>query len=50
VRVIHELSTQAMLAEFDSVTPEALQRRLDYLATEEPIANEFSNRFLAQGY
>ena len=50
VRAVHERSIEAMHEEFDSVTPEALQRRLQFLRDLEPLANEYSNRLLAQPY
>ena len=49
-RAVHERSIEAMFEEFDSVSPEAFQRRLQYLRDLEPIANEYSNRLLALPY
>lgn len=49
-RIVRDRSIEAMHEEFDSVTPEAYERRLAYLQHEEPIANEFANRFLALPY
>ncbi|NYJ08062.1 FAD-dependent monooxygenase [Petropleomorpha daqingensis] len=49
-RAVHERSIESMLEEFDSVTPEAFQRRLQFLRDLEPIANEYSNRLLALPY
>lgn len=49
-RAVHDRSIESMHEEFDSVTPEALERRLRFLAEQEPIANEYANRLLAQPY
>ena len=50
VRAVHERSQETMYQEFDSVSPEALHRRLEFLRTQEPLANEYANRLLAQPY
>ena len=50
VRAVHERSIESMFEEFDSVTPEAFQRRLEFLRHQEPLANEYANRLLAQPY
>jgi 2-polyprenyl-6-methoxyphenol hydroxylase-like FAD-dependent oxidoreductase len=49
-RAVHERSIESMFEEFDSVTPEAFQARLQFLRDLEPIANEYSNRLLALPY
>ena len=49
-RAVHERSIEAMFEEFDSVSPEAFQRRLQYLRDLQQIANEYSNRLLALPY
>lgn len=50
VKAVQDRSIESMLEEFDSATPEALQRRYDWLRHDEPIANEYANRLLAQPY
>lgn len=50
VRAIRDRSIEAMHEEFDSVTPDALKRRNEFLRHDEPIANEYVNRLLAQPY
>jgi 2-polyprenyl-6-methoxyphenol hydroxylase-like FAD-dependent oxidoreductase len=49
-RAVHERSIESMHEEFDSVTPDAFQRRLQFLRDLEPIANEYANRLLALPY
>lgn len=49
-RAIHDRSIEAMWEEFDSVSPEALERRLNFLRFQEPIAQEYGNRLLAEPY
>ncbi|WP_439593778.1 FAD-dependent monooxygenase [Microbacterium sp.] len=46
VRAVHDRSIESMNEEFDSVTPETFQRRIEFLAHDEPIANEYANRLL----
>lgn len=50
VRAVRDRSMESMEQEFDTLTPEALQRRFDWLRHDEPIANEYSNRLLGQPY
>ncbi|GAB3612918.1 Rossmann-fold NAD(P)-binding domain-containing protein [Humibacter ginsengisoli] len=50
VRAVHDRSMEAMKEEFDSVTPETYQRRVEFLINDEPIANEYSNQLLARPY
>jgi hypothetical protein len=46
VRAVHDRSIESMNEEFDSVTPETFRRRIEFLAHDEPIANEYANRLL----
>lgn len=50
VRAVRDRSIEAMHEEFDSVTPEAFERRLNFLVHHEPTANEYANRLLAMPY
>lgn len=50
VRAVRDRSMESMYQEFDTLTDEALQRRYAWLRHDEPIANEYSNRLLAQPY
>lgn len=50
VRAVRDRSMEAMAEEFDTVTPEALQRRYEWLRHDEPLANEYANRLLGQPY
>lgn len=50
VRAVHDRSIEAMHEEFDSVSPEAFERRLRFLAHEEMIANEYAARLFWQPY
>jgi 2-polyprenyl-6-methoxyphenol hydroxylase-like FAD-dependent oxidoreductase len=50
VRAVQDRSIEAMVEEFDSVTPEALQRRYEWLRYDEQLANEYSNQLLALPY
>jgi 2-polyprenyl-6-methoxyphenol hydroxylase-like FAD-dependent oxidoreductase len=50
VKTIFDLSLSLMREEFDSATPEALERRLAYLRNEEPAANDFVHRILETEY
>ena len=50
VKTVWDLSLQLMHEEFDSATPEALERRLAYLVNEEPAANDYVHRVLESEY
>ena len=50
VKTIWDLSLSLMHEEFDSATPEALERRLAYLVNEEPAANDYVHRVLETEY
>jgi 2-polyprenyl-6-methoxyphenol hydroxylase-like FAD-dependent oxidoreductase len=50
VRAVHERSMESMLEEFDSTTPETLERRINFIVNQEAIANEYANRLLAMDY
>jgi 2-polyprenyl-6-methoxyphenol hydroxylase-like FAD-dependent oxidoreductase len=50
VGAVHARSIEAMHEEFDSLTPETLHRRFEFLRHDEPIANEYANQLLARPY
>ena len=50
VKTVWDLSLSLMHEEFDSATPEALERRLAYLVNEEPAANDYVHRVLETEY
>jgi 2-polyprenyl-6-methoxyphenol hydroxylase-like FAD-dependent oxidoreductase len=50
VKTVWDLSLSLMHEEFDSATPEALERRLAYLVNEEPAANDYVHRVLETHY
>lgn len=50
VKTVWDLSLSLMHEEFDSATPEALERRLDYLRSDEPAANDYVHRVLETEY
>ncbi len=50
VKTVWDLSLSLMREEFDSATPEALERRLAYLVSEEPAANDYVHRILESDY
>ena len=50
VKTIWDWSLKMMHEEFDSATPEALERRLKYLVDEEPKAIDYINRILESDY
>ncbi|WP_299310108.1 FAD-dependent monooxygenase [uncultured Croceicoccus sp.] len=50
VKTVWDWSLKMMHEEFDSETPEALDRRLDYLVNEEPAAIDYINRVLESDY
>ena len=50
VKTVWDLSLSLMHEEFDSATPEALERRLAYLVNEEPAANDYVHRILETEY
>lgn len=50
VKTIWDISLQMMHEEFDSATPEALERRLAHLVNEEPAAIDYVSRILESEY
>lgn len=50
VKTIWDISLQMMHEEFDSATPEALDRRLAHLVNEEPAALDYVHRILESDY
>ncbi|MFL9840454.1 FAD-dependent monooxygenase [Sphingomonas sp. ST-64] len=50
VKTVWDWSLKMMHEEFDSATPEALDRRLHYLVNEEPAAIDYINRVLESDY
>lgn len=50
VKTVWDISLQMMHEEFDSATPEALDRRLAYLVNEEPTALDYVHRILESDY
>lgn len=50
VKTVWDLSLSLMHEEFDSATPESLERRLEYLVNEEPRANDYVHRVLETDY
>jgi 2-polyprenyl-6-methoxyphenol hydroxylase-like FAD-dependent oxidoreductase len=50
VKTVCDISLQMMHEEFDSATPEALDRRLAHLVNEEPAAIDYVNRILESEY
>lgn len=50
VKTIWDISLQMMHEEFDSATPEALERRLVHLVNEEPAAIDYVSRILESEY
>lgn len=50
VKTIWDISLQMMHEEFDSATPEALDRRLAHLVNEEPAALDYVHRILESEY
>lgn len=50
VKTIWDISLQMMHEEFDSATPEALERRLAHLVHEEPAAIDYVSRILESEY
>ncbi len=50
VKTVWDWSLKMMHEEFDSATPEALERRLAYLVNEEPAAIDYINRILESDY
>lgn len=50
VKTIWDISLQMMHEEFDSATPEALERRLAHLVNEEPAAIDYVSRILESDY
>lgn len=50
VKAIWDVSLQMMHEEFDSATPEALDRRLAHLVNEEPAALDYVHRILESDY
>lgn len=50
VKTIWDTSLQMMHEEFDSATPEALDRRLEHLVNEEPAALDYVHRILESPY
>jgi 2-polyprenyl-6-methoxyphenol hydroxylase-like FAD-dependent oxidoreductase len=50
VKTVWDLSLSLMREEFDSATPDALERRLAYLVNEEPAANDYVHRVLESDY
>ncbi len=50
VETVWDWSLKMMHEEFDSVTPEAYDRRLKYLVNEEPAAIDYINRVLESDY
>lgn len=50
VKTVWDISLQMMHEEFDSATPEALDRRLAHLVNEEPTALDYVHRILESDY
>lgn len=50
VKTVWDISLQMMHEEFDSATPEALDRRLAHLVNEEPAALDYVHRILESDY
>lgn len=50
VKTVWDTSLQMMHEEFDSATPEALERRLAHLVNEEPAALDYVHRILESDY
>jgi 2-polyprenyl-6-methoxyphenol hydroxylase-like FAD-dependent oxidoreductase len=50
VKAVWDLSLSTMYEEFDSATPEALERRIDYLKNQEPAACDYAHRLLYDAY
>jgi 2-polyprenyl-6-methoxyphenol hydroxylase-like FAD-dependent oxidoreductase len=50
VKTVWDLSLSLMHEEFESATPEALERRLAYLVNQEPAANDYVHRVLETEY
>ena len=50
VKTVWDWSLKMMHEEFDSATPEAYDRRLNYLVKEEPAAIDYINRVLESDY
>lgn len=50
VKIISDISLQMMHEEFDSATPEALDRRLAHLVNDEPAALDYVHRILESAY
>ncbi len=50
VKTVWDLSLSLMYEEFDSATPDALERRLAYLRNDEPAANDYVHRILETEY
>jgi 2-polyprenyl-6-methoxyphenol hydroxylase-like FAD-dependent oxidoreductase len=50
VKTVWDISLQMMHEEFDSATPEALDRRLAHLVNEEPAAIDYVSRILESEY